>query len=467
MMDRRAVLATTGAALAVPAFARAVESDPWSKAAAIVALIRPPRFPDRRFSILRYGARGDGRTDCTGAINTAIIACSRAGGGRVFVPPGNYRTGAIRLRSNVDFHIGRGATLQFSTNPKDYPLVHTRWEGIELINYSPLIYAHRERNIAVTGEGVLDGQASAQHWWPWKGPWGGTVEYGWRDGMADQRPARNRLFAMAERNVPVAQRVFGEGALLRPPMIQPYDCDNVLIEGVSLRRAPFWQVQPVLCRNLIVRGLDIMSHGPNNDGCDPESCRDVLIENCRFDTGDDCIAINSGRNADGRRLATPSENIVIRNCWMKDGHGGVVIGSMISGGARNIFAERCRMDSPDLWYALRFKNNALRGGLVENVYARDIDVGTVGRAAIACDFNYEEGPNGPFTPVLRNVVVDRLSVRNCPRVLDAQGFPNAPVGPITIRDSRFDGVKQPSTLRNVRGLKLERVLVNGRAATAV
>lgn len=466
-IDRRGALGALGVGLCCPSLGKAAPPNPWSEAAAIVARIRPPRFPERRFDIRRFGARGDGRNSSGKAINAAIQACAAAGGGRVFVPAGDFLTGAIRLRSNVDLHLAKGATLKFSTSPSDYPLVHTRWEGVELINYSPLIYAHRERNIAITGEGTLDGQADASNWWRWKGPWGGKIAYGWREGMADQRPARNRLFAMAEAGVPVERRIFGDGSLLRPPMIQPYDCDNVLIEGVRLRRAPFWQVHPVLCRNLIIRKLDIMSHGPNNDGCDPESCRDVLIEDCRFDTGDDCIAINSGRNADGRRIAVPSENIVIRNCMMTEGHGGVVIGSMISGGARNIFAERCRMDSPDLWYALRFKNNALRGGLVENVFARDLQVGRVGRAAIACDFNYEEGANGRFKPALRNVVVERLNVDDCPRVLDAQGLLGAPVGPLTIRDSRFSGVKQRSILRHVEGLSLERVTVNGRPATRV
>ena len=162
----------------------------------------------------------------------------------------------------------------------------------------------------------------------------------------------------------------------------PIDCENVLIEDVRVRNSPFWNIHPVLCKNITLRGVDIYGHGPNNDGVDPESVDHMLIEDCSFDTGDDCIAVNSGRNADGRRLATPSQNILIRNCRMKEGHGGVVVGSQISGGARWVFAENCRMDSPDLWYAIRFKNNALRGGLLENFYYRDIDVGQVGRAAI-------------------------------------------------------------------------------------
>jgi polygalacturonase len=207
--------------------------------------------------------------------------------------------------------------------------------------------------------------------------------------------------------------------------------------------------------------VDVFGHGPNNDGMDPESVDHMLVEDCSFDTGDDCIAVNSGRNADGRRLNVPSQNILIRNCRMKAGHGGVVVGSQISGGARWVFAEQCHMDSPDLWYAIRFKNNALRGGLLENFYYRDIDVGQVGRAAITCDFNYEEGENGAFIPRLRNVVVERLRVANAVRVLDSQGLPQAPVDDITLRDCEFNQVTQPSTVKYTRSVHLERVRVNG------
>jgi polygalacturonase len=266
---------------------------------------------------------------------------------------------------------------------------------------------------------------------------------------------------MVEANVPLEQRVFGDGSYLRPAFIQPYGCENVLIEGVKLRGSPFWQVHPVLCRNVTVRNLDIMAHGPNNDGCDPESCAMVVIEGCTFDTGDDCIAVKSGRNADGRRLARPSEDIVVRNCRMKEGHGGVTVGSEISGGARRIFAEKCTMDSADLNYALRFKNNALRGGLLEDFHFRDINVGQVSKAAIACDFNYEEGANGPFTPVLRNITIERLRTSGASMVIDSQGLPAAPVTDITLRDCSFDGVRQVSVVRFTERLKLENVRVNG------
>jgi polygalacturonase len=459
---RRALIGAVGAGL-VSGGLRAARpaADPWAHAAGVVVAIRRPVIPARRFAIAAFGAKGDETTLNTAAINGAIRAANAAGGGRVVVPAGLFLTGAVHLLSNVELHLEAGSTLLFSTDPAHYPLVPTRWEGIELINYSPLVYAYRQHDVAITGAGTLDGQGSASAWWSWKGPWRGTVDHGWREGMPNQRPARARLFQMAEDKVPVEKRVFGDGSYLRPSFIQPYGCERVLIEGVALRGSPFWQVHPVLCRHVTVRGLDIMGHGPNNDGCDPESCSHMVIERCSFDTGDDCIAVNSGRNADGRRVNVPAEDIVIRDCRMKEGHGGIAIGSQISGGARRVFAERCVMSSPNLDTAIRFKNNALRGGLLQDFFYRDIMVGEVGKAAITCDFNYEEGPNGPFVPHLSHIVIERLRATHCNRVLDSQGLPGAPVQGLTLRDCSFDGVREPSVVRHTQGLVLDNVRVNG------
>src|SRR5688572_7951909 len=470
-IDRRRFVAGAGAALSVAAARNSAASIPsdeaWARAADIAKKVKAPTFPNRVFDITKFGARADGTTLNTAAISKAIAECAKAGGGRVLVPAGKFLTGAIHLKSNVELHVTEAATLLFDTNPSSYPMVFTRWEGMELMNYSPLIYAFEQKNIAITGKGTLDGQGSARHWWPWKGKWGGTIDHGWVDGMPTQLKARSELFNMAEANVPVEKRVFGEGSYLRPPFIQPYRCENVLIEDIRVRNSPFWNIHPVLCRNVTMRGVDVFGHGPNNDGLDPESVDHMLIENCTFDTGDDCIAVNSGRNADGRRLARPSQNILVRNCRMKEGHGGVVVGSMISGGVRWLFAENCHMDSPDLWYAIRIKNNALRGGLLENFYYRDIEVGQVGRAAITCDFNYEEGAKGPFIPQLKNVVVERLRVKHAKRVLDSQGLPQAPVSDITLRDCEFSGVTEPSIIKHTREVKLEKVRVNDQLVKAL
>jgi polygalacturonase len=220
-------------------------------------------------------------------------------------------------------------------------------------------------------------------------------------------------------------------------------------------------VHPVLSSNVTVRGVRINSHGPNNDGCDPESCRDVLIEKCTFDTGDDCIALKSGRNDDGRRLHTPIENVIIRDCDMKDGHGGVTIGSEISGGARNIFAEKCRMDSPHLDRALRFKNNAARGGVIERVAMRDVTVGQVAEAVVAADFFYEEGRNGGYQPVLRDVDVRNVTSKKSKYAFLLKGFAESPISNIRVSDCRFDGVESPDVIEGVKDLVLSNVLVNG------
>jgi polygalacturonase len=261
---------------------------------------------------------------------------------------------------------------------------------------------------------------------------------------------------------PVAERVFGEGSFLRPNFIQPYRCRNVMIQGVTIVNSPMWEINPVLSTNVIVRGVKINSHGPNNDGCDPEACRDVLIEQCTFDTGDDCIALKSGRNDDGRRVGVPIENVIIRDCTMKDGHGGVTVGSEISGGARNIFAERCRMDSPNLNIALRFKNNSVRGGVIEHVYMRDVTIGQVSQAIVSVDFLYEEGDAGKFTPIVRDIEVRNVTSQKSRNALSLRGYARSPVTNVRLKDCKFDSVAQPDVLENVKDIAFSNVTVNGK-----
>jgi len=454
MTSRRSFLQYSAAALMAPA------ADPWAEAVAIRKRVVAPSFPARDFLITKYGARPDGASDSTAALRLAIAACSAAGGGRVVVPEGRFLTGPLHLKSGVNLHVLQGATLLFIQDPKAYlPAVYTRWEGMECMGYSPLIYAYNQLNVAITGKGTLDGQAGAASWWPWKG----RKEYGWKPGDPHQAAARDRLIDACERDVPVAERLFADASSLRPQFVQPYRCTNVLIEGVTIVNSPMWEINPVLCSNVTVRNVTVNSHGPNNDGCNPESSLDVLIENCRFNTGDDCIAIKSGRNRDGRRLNVPSENILITGCEMKDGHGGVTIGSEVSGNVRNVFAENCRMDSPHLDRALRLKTNAVRGGVIENVYMRNVTIGQVADAVLHVDFLYEEGAKGDFLPTVRNIRMTGVTCGKSRHALYLRGFEKSPITDIVLERCSFDGVQRPDMLEHVRGLVCRDVRVNGAA----
>jgi|JI10StandDraft_1071094.scaffolds.fasta_scaffold12787_3 polygalacturonase len=436
----------------VPSSARAqgAEADPWLRLPGILTGIKAPSFPARDFPVTAFGAKPDGLTDATEAFRRAIAECAQKGGGRVVVPAGEYLTGPIHLKSGVNLHIQKGATIRFSTDPSRYlPAVKTRFEGVELMNFSPLVYAYGQENIAITGEGVLDGQASEENWWKWKGSSAAA-------GPETQRADRERLFRQAEDGVPVPERLYGDGHRLRPTFIEPYESRNVLIEGVTIRNAPFWVIHPTLSSNVTIRGVTVVSHGPNNDGADPESSTDVLIEDSTFDTGDDCIAIKSGRNADGRRVNRPSERIVIRNSRMRAGHGGVTVGSEVSGNVRDVFVENVVMSSPDLERGLRIKTNAVRGGVIENVFVRDVQMGEVG-SAIDIDLLYEEGAAGNFLPTVRNIRIERMTVKKAGYAFFVRGLPGAPIRGLSLRDSVIRGVAKGSLIAGVEDLVLRGV----------
>ena len=431
----------------------------WDAFPALLQRISPPTFPQKDFDITKFGAVGDGKTDCSKAFKKAINKCNTEGGGRVVVPKGIYLTGAIHLKSNVNLYVSKEATIKFSADPKNYlPVVFVRWEGVECMNYSPLIYAYEQENIAVTGEGILDGQGANDNWWSWKG----KKEAGWVAGMPNQNDARKKLFEMGEKDVPVAERIFGDGFYLRPNFFEPYKCKNVLVQGVKFKDSPMWFLNPVLCRNVSIIGVTTEGLGPNNDGCDPESCTDVLIKNCYFNTGDDCIAIKSGRNNDGRRVNVPCSNIIIQGCRMKNGHGGVSIGSELSGGIRNVYAENDTMDSPNLDRMLRIKTNSIRGGVVENVYFRNIKVGQVADAVMQIDFYYEEGDAGSFTPLVQNVELKNIESDKSKYGIWIRAYDRSPATNVHLENCTFTNVAQPNVLENVKNLSLINVKVNNK-----
>jgi polygalacturonase len=434
-----------------------VTAQGWQTVDEIIAGIEVPKFPDNDFIITDYGAAGDGVEDCTEAFKKAIDDCSNKGGGKVIVPEGIFLTGPIHLKSNINLYISENAVIKFSHDKNKYlPVVFTRWEGVELMNYSPLIYAYKQENIAVTGKGILDGQGGRENWWSWKG----NKDSGWEEGMPKQKEARDKLFEMAENNIPPEDRIFGDGFYLRPNFIQPYKCKNILIEGITLKNSPMWFIHPVLCENVSVINVTIDGLGPNNDGCNPESSKNVLIKGCSFNTGDDCIAIKSGRNNDGRRVNTPSENIVIQNCKMKEGHGGVVIGSEISGGVKNVFAENCEMNSPNLERAIRIKTNSIRGGTIENIYARNISVGEVSEAVLKINFFYEEGDAGKFTPVVKNVNLENITSEKSPYAIWIKAYDYSPVKYLSLKNCDFKNVKFDNFIENVENIEVESVTIN-------
>jgi polygalacturonase len=430
----------------------------WDDVPAILKRIVPPTFPAKDFVVTDFGAVGDGETKCTQAFSKAITACNKAGGGRVVVPAGQFLTGAIHLKSKVNLYLEKDAVITFSQEPRDYlPVVLTRWEGIEVMGYSPLIYAYQQKDIAITGQGTLIGGGDNEHWWPWSG----KKSLGWKEGIPTAKANRDKLVKMNNEGVPVEQRVFGEGSHLRPMFIQFHSCQNVLIEGVTVRNGPMWNIHPLMSQNVTVRNVHVIGHGPNNDGCDPESCKDVLIENCLFDTGDDCIAIKSGRNNDGRRIHVPSENIIVQGCTMKDGHGGVTIGSEVSGGTRNVFVRNCTMDSPNLDRALRLKTNAMRGGFIENVYMKDVQVGQVADSVVSIDLFYEEGPKGDFPPIVRNIEARNITCRKSRYALYLRGYENDPIQNVRIVNCTVEKAEKPDVIEHVQGLVFENVKING------
>lgn len=435
---------------------------PWEVMKSIEKLVEVPVFSDKTYNVIDFGAQSGGVFNNSQAFRNAIQECTKNGGGKVLVPAGKYFTGPIHLEDNVNLHLEEGTEILFSTNSADYPIVHTSWEGTELMNYSPLIYAYQKINVAVTGKGVLNGQADNDNWW-W---WCSKKEYGWKEGKPNQNDPLNRLrlIAMAEEGVPVSDRVFGEGHYLRPNFVEFFDCKNVLLKDVKIVNAPFWVVHPIKSSNVIVDGITVESHGPNNDGCDPEYSRNVIIKNCIFNTGDDCIAIKSGRDADGRRVAMKSENIVVQNCKMIDGHGGVVIGSEISGGVRNVFVENCIMDSPNLDRAIRIKTNSNRGGLIENVYVRNLEIGQVKEAVLKLNMFYEVygAKPGTFIPQIQNIFLENIKVKDGGKFgILAKGYKESPIKNITLKDVVIEKVAVPYSIENLQGLQFVNTYING------
>ena len=465
-------LAASAALLSAAACSPATDDDPWAEAGRILSEMTPFHYPDRTVSITDFGAvPGDSLQLATEAINNAILAMNQAGGGTVLVPDGTFWTGPVTLKSNVNLHLADGATLKFSTDVKQYfPAVPSRWEGIDCNNTHPLIYAYGETNIALTGRGTIDGCASYDNWW---GRGRITERRPWPLDPADPKSpmmegSRVRLLEWGESGAPMYERTYTEIDGLRPQTIHFNRCTTVLIEGVTLLNSPFWVIHPLMCNDLTVRGITANNNGPNGDGCDPESCRNVLIEDCVFNTGDDCIAIKSGRNEDGRKWAIPSENIIVRNCTMANGHGGVVIGSEISGGYRNLFVENCKMDSPNLDRVIRIKTSTARGGLIEGIHVRNVEVGQCREAVLRINLKYEQNEKARrgFIPEVRDVTLENVTCRKSTYGVRFDGLDDVvKIDGITLRNCSFEGVEKDPVLQSGRvgKVRFENTTINGKA----
>ncbi len=407
----------------------------------ILSSVQPPTFPDRRCVISDYGAVPGGKTKNTEAFRAAFEDCSRNGGGHVIVPEGLWLTGAIHFRDNIDFHLEEGSEIIWSDKRSDYlPVVFSRFQGMEYYNYSPLLYGNGVRNVAITGEGTLNGDGDK-----------------WLDWDDDDR-GRDRLYKMAEQGVPVEERVFGERDNMRPSFIQFINSQNLLIENIHIKNSPFWTIHPIYSENIIIRNITLENDGQNTDGVDIDSSRNVLIENSHFSADDDSIAIKSGLEKDGWRVNKPSENILIRNSTMTKGHSGVAIGSEMSGGVRNvIITDNTFIDTDG---GFKIKSLPGRGGVVENIWLSDTEMSLV-PIGISFDMAYASGIRGKNDdePVFRNILISDIRMSGVTRYsLFVHALGNESVSGIDVTNLRSDYPK--ASIRKTDGVRITRSTID-------
>jgi polygalacturonase len=372
------------------------------------------------FNVLDYGAVPDGKTMDTASIARAVAACEQAHGGTVAFPAGRYLTGSIILGSNMTLDLEPGSELLYSANPADSPIVPSRWESTNAFTHAPLIYANGKENISITGRGTLNGQGA--NWW-WRG--GGRYASRRTGEVKAAKEAWLKLYDRIEAGEKPQASEFALAAdYLRPNLVQFYGCRNVLVEGVTLTESPMWLFHPVYCEDVSVRGVTFVSTGLNGDGIDVDSSRDVRISDCFFSTGDDCIVIKSGRDADGRRTARPTEHVSITNCVMYEGHGAVVIGSETSGGIRDIVASN--IVSRGTWHGIRIKSERGRGGVIENLRFDNFVIDGPTVSAIEITGLYHDEPAEPFspdrTPIFRNIAFSNMTITGAAQVASLHGL---------------------------------------------
>lgn len=416
------------------------------EAVKILSNIKAPEFRNVDYSIVDFGAVPDTLVDSRKAINDAITLCSDEGGGRVVVPAGFWAcNGPIVLKSNVNLHVSEGAVIIFSENPSDYlPAVLTMWEGTEMYNYSPLVYAYHCNNVALTGKGTLDGNAT--------------------NGFAKMRPQKseqqNQLRQMGVDLVPIRDRYFGAESIMPPSMVQPFGCKNVLIEGVTLLDSPFWVIHPVYCDNVTVRGVTIDSWNLNNDGCDPDRTTNVLIEECNFHTGDDAIAIKAGMNQDAWSAGQKTANIIVRNCRFSSLCNGLCIGSDMSGGVHNVYMYDCIIDK--CFSAIYFKSNLDRGAFIRDVWVDNVACNEVWTAFIRFETNYHSHRGGFYPTIFENFEISNVTGNKSARYgITAIGIKDYEMRNIHLNNVNLADCPTPYVLKNTKNVVFDKVTING------
>lgn len=412
--------------------------------------ISVPIYPERDFNITAYGAVPSAEKVCTDAIAAAIADCHKAGGGRVVIPAGEWLTGPIHLKSNVNLHLAEDAVVRFTDNPDDYlPAVPASWEGIECYNYSPLIYAYECENIAITGPGKL---------YPRMDLWSE-----WFSRPKAHMDALAELYHQMSNGVPVEERQMAVGDNnFRPHLIHLNRCSRVLLDGFSIENSPFWTIHLLLCDGGVVRNLNVKAHGHNNDGIDLEMSRNFLIEDCTFDQGDDAVVIKSGRNHDAWRLNSPCENIVVRNCTVKEGHTLLGIGSELSGGIRNIYMHHCV--APQSVFRLFFiKTNHRRGGVVENIYMDSIYTGNPWRVVeIDTDVLYQWRDLVPTykdtLTRISNIHISNIRCDSAGSIYSFRGDARLPIRDVVLENIQVGVVADTlNSAQNIEGLVVKNI----------
>jgi hypothetical protein len=379
-------------------------------------------------NISDHGADPTGHIKCTAIINHLIDSLAGKGGGTLFFPSGTFLTGPIIMKSNITLYIDAGSTIAFSDDFDDYlPMVQSRWEDVRVKNFKSQIYAYRCENIAIRGDGHLEGQG--QKWWDFMRSVNSkqSVDNKW------QQIFKKENEELLAKNAYISSK----NNFLRPPMVTTYECKNVLIEGVSFSNPPFWTIMPAFTDNITITGITIENPGnsPNTDGIDPSSCKNVHISNCHISVGDDCIVIKSGRDEDGRAANSATENITITNCTMLKGHGGVVIGSEMSGGVRRIAISNCVFDGTDI--GIRIKTMRGRGGVVEDILVSNVIMNNIVNEGILITLRYQRTQPEPLserTPSVKNVNLSGINIQGARRPIAVYGLEERDVSGIRISD---------------------------------